>query len=150
MKLLQKRKFLFSGCFFLFSAVSIDLGYSIPESWAKESSAIPAADETQSRKDQPLQLEELTITAEKRAQNIQDTPVSITALDAGIIEDARIGDMDDIAGFTPGLEFRNAGSRRHSLTFMRGIKNIHNAEPAMGYYVDGVSFSKSYMFDFPG
>ncbi len=71
---------------FLFSAVSIGLGYSIPESWVKESPSIPAADETQSRKDQPLQLGEVTVTAEKRAQNIQDTPVSITALDAGIIE----------------------------------------------------------------
>ena len=57
--------------------------------------------------------------------------------------------MTEISGLTPGLEFRNAGSRRHSFTFMRGIKSIHNQEPALGYYVDGVGYSKSYMFDFP-
>ena len=94
-------------------------------------------------------LETMVVTAQKRAQNAQDIPDSITVLDAETIEDARIEGMTEISDLTPGLEFRNAGSRRHSFTFMRGIKSIHNQESAMGYYVDGVNYSKSYMFDFP-
>ncbi|WP_319524342.1 TonB-dependent receptor [uncultured Desulfosarcina sp.] len=94
-------------------------------------------------------LDPMVVTAQKRSQNVQDLPGSITLLDAETIEDARIEGMTDISGLTPGLEFRNAGSRRHSFTFMRGIKSIHNQESAMGYYVDGVGYSKSYMFDFP-
>ncbi|PIE68747.1 MAG: TonB-dependent receptor [Deltaproteobacteria bacterium] len=109
--------------------------------WAAEPSLTSEAD--------TAHLEEIIVTAEKRAQNVQDIPASMTTLNADLIEDARIEDMDGIASCTPGLDFSNAGSRRHSITFMRGIKNIHNAEPAMGYYVDGVSYSKSYMFDFP-
>ncbi len=106
-------------------------------------------DSLSNKKERNIQLEKLTVTAEKKVQSIKDIPASITALGSVLIEDAQIQDMDDFAAFTPGLEFRNAGSRRHSLSFMRGIKNAHNAEPAMGYYVDGVSYSKSYMFDFP-
>jgi iron complex outermembrane receptor protein len=94
-------------------------------------------------------LAPMVVTAQKRAEDVQDIPASITVIDAHLIEDARIQGMEEISTFTPGLEFRNAGSRRHSISFMRGIKNIHNQEPAMGYYVDGVSYSKSYMFDFP-
>lgn len=94
-------------------------------------------------------LTPMVVTAQKRKQEVQEVPNSITVMDAGTIEDARIEGMTGIANLTPGLEFRNAGSRRHSISYMRGIKSIHNQESAMGYYVDGVSYSKSYMFDFP-
>ncbi len=91
----------------------------------------------------------IVVTAQKRAQDVQDVPDSITVFDAMYIEDAGIDAMAGMAAHTPGLEFHNFGSRRHSLTFMRGIKSVHAAEPATGFYVDGVNYSKSYMFDFP-
>jgi len=91
----------------------------------------------------------IVVTAQKRSEDVNNVPASITVLDADLIGDAGIGDMTGISDFTPGLEFYNAGSRRHAISFMRGIKSIHNGEPAIGYYVDGVSYSKSYMFDFP-
>ena len=95
------------------------------------------------------QLGPITVTAQKQSQDVQDIPNSITVLDDVAIEDAHITDMDRLSDNVPNLEFYNFGSRRHSLTFMRGIKSLHNAEPAIGYYVDGVNYSKSYMFDFP-
>ncbi|WP_294348619.1 TonB-dependent receptor [Prosthecochloris sp.] len=95
------------------------------------------------------QLGPITVTAQKQSQDVQDIPNSITVLDDIAIEDARITDMESLSDNVPNLEFYNFGSRRHSLTFMRGIKSLHNAEPAIGYYVDGVNYSKSYMFDFP-
>lgn len=91
----------------------------------------------------------IVVTAQKRSQDVQDIPDSITVLNAIKIEDARIKSMEDLSPHVPGLEFHNFGSRRHSLTFMRGIKSIHVGEPATGFYVDGVNYSKSYMFDFP-
>ena len=94
-------------------------------------------------------LETIVVTAQKRPEDVKNVPASITVLDAALIEDAGIDDMEGISDLTPGLEFYNAGSRRHAISFMRGIKSIHSGEPAIGYYVDGVSYSKSYMFDFP-
>ncbi len=95
------------------------------------------------------QLDPITVTAQKQSQDVQDIPNSITVLNDEAIEEAHISDMDRLSDNVPSLEFYNFGSRRHSLTFMRGIKSLHNAEPAIGYYVDGVNYSKSYMFDFP-
>lgn len=106
-----------------------------------------AADDSQ----KPImhRLDPITVTAQKRSQNVQDIPNSITVLNNTIIEDAHITSLDRLSDNVPNLEFYNFGSRRHSVSFMRGIKSLHNAEPAIGYYVDGVNYSKSYMFDFP-
>ncbi len=147
MTIVQKMKENTSCCFYLpFICITLSLFITV-ESYAKAVNS--QSDKKKNTKERTFQMEEVIVTAEKRAQNIEKIPASITALDSVLIEDAEIQDMDDVATFTPGLEFRNAGSRRHGFSFMRGIKNIHAAEPAMGYYVDGVSFSKSYMFDFP-
>ncbi|CCK81460.1 TonB-dependent receptor [Desulfobacula toluolica] len=105
------------------------------------------ADETDSYTNKISQS--IVVTAQKRTQDLQDVPDSITVLNDTLIEDAQIDDMESLSAHVPGLEFHNFGSRRHSLTFMRGIKSIHSGEPAIGYYVDGVNYSKSYMFDFP-
>ena len=107
------------------------------------------AKETSADRKISVQVDSIVVTAQKRTQNVQDITDSITVLSDTIIEDAQINDMENLSAHVPGLEFHNFGSRRHSLTFIRGIKSIHTGEPATGYYVDGVNYSKSYMFDFP-
>jgi len=96
-----------------------------------------------------LTLEAMTVTAHKRPQEVQHIPDAITVLKDTDLEDASVTDMEGLSEQVPGLEFYNFGSRRHSLVFMRGVKSLHTGEPATGYYVDGVNYSKSYMFDFP-
>jgi iron complex outermembrane receptor protein len=91
----------------------------------------------------------LTVTAQKREESGQRIPESLTVLNEMGLSDAGIADMSGLSAHIPNLEFYNFGSRRHSMTFMRGIKSLHVGEPATGYYVDGVNYSKSYMFDFP-
>ena len=95
------------------------------------------------------QLETITVSAQKRTQKVQDIADSITVLDEILIEDASIDGMEGLSSHVPNLEFYNFGSRRHSITFMRGVMSNHAGEPATGYYVDGVNYSKSFMFDFP-
>lgn len=107
------------------------------------------ADENSSDTEESVQVESVVVTAQKITQDLQDVSESITVLNDTVIEDAQIKDMESLSAHVPGLEFSNFGSRRHSLTFMRGIKSVHSGEPATGYYVDGVNYSKSYMFDFP-
>ncbi len=48
-------------------------------------------------------LAPILVTAEKRTEEAQDIPASITVLDAQTIEDARIDGMAGIASLTPGL-----------------------------------------------
>jgi iron complex outermembrane receptor protein len=105
--------------------------------------------EDNKEKQEAYKLESITVTAQKRTQDSRDVSESIRVFNDVEIEDAGITGMDGLSEHVPNLEFYNFGSRRHSLTFMRGIKSLHGGEPATGYYVDGVNYSKSYMFDFP-
>jgi iron complex outermembrane receptor protein len=111
-------------------------------------SPLQAADKQDSEQ-KAYTLEPITVTAQKRLENVQDVPDSITVLDDIAIEDAGITDMVSLADNVPNLEFYNFGSRWHSQMFMRGIKSLCNAEPSTGLYVDGINYSKSHMFAFP-
>jgi iron complex outermembrane receptor protein len=48
-------------------------------------------------------LEEIVVTAQKREQNLQDVPVSVTAFTGDQLKDLRITNTDDVVDFTPGL-----------------------------------------------
>ncbi len=97
----------------------------------------------------PYQAEEMIVTAQKRKENVQDIPDSITVLNEIQIADAGITDMVSLSTQIPNLEFYDFGSRWHCQTYIRGIKSLNNSEPSTGLYVDGVNYSKSYLFDFP-
>nr|WP_320193150.1 TonB-dependent receptor [uncultured Desulfobacter sp.] len=97
----------------------------------------------------PYQAEAVIVTAQKREENVQDISDSITVLDELDISDAGITDMVSLSTYVPNFEFYNFGSRWHSQTYIRGIKTLNNSEPSTGLYVDGVNYSKSYLFDFP-
>ena len=48
-------------------------------------------------------IEEITVTAQKRVQSIQDVPVTISAYDGGFLEELGIAELDVLSDFTPGL-----------------------------------------------
>ena len=87
------------------------------------------------------QLEELVVTARKVAENIQDTPVSITAFSAATIEKLGMTSVQDIALRTPGLNYANFGDVKLSPTSLRGVVSGSGSagqDPAVGVYVDEV------------
>ncbi|MGD9156492.1 MAG: hypothetical protein PVG90_13470, partial [Bacillota bacterium] len=49
------------------------------------------------------ELDTVTVTAEKREENLQEVPGSVTALTEGQVEDAGIEKTEDIAAYTPNL-----------------------------------------------
>ncbi|MBT8115708.1 MAG: hypothetical protein KJP04_10010, partial [Arenicella sp.] len=51
------------------------------------------------------QLEEIVVTAQKRAQSLQDVPISISTLDGGKIEQAGMNNLEDLAAYVPNLMF---------------------------------------------
>ena len=57
-------------------------------------------------------LEEVVVTAQKRAQNIQDVPISITAFSGNFLEENGIQKIDEVAKITP--NFNIAGSTQAS------------------------------------
>lgn len=87
------------------------------------------------------QLEEVVVTARKVEENIQETPVSVTAFNAASIEKLGMVTMTDIALRTPGLNYGNFGDTKLSPTSLRGVVSSAGSagqDPAVGVYVDDV------------
>ena len=84
----------------------------------------------------------IVVTAERRATNLQETPLSIIALNNEMVEAKGIEDLEDLARYTPNLSITpSRGGGNNSANFViRGIGGGGGAtgERGVGLYVDGV------------
>ncbi len=87
-----------------------------------------------------LQLEEIVVTARKRAENLQNVPDAVTAFTASAIVNAGIEHVSDFAALTPNLNFQDGTAFRTGLfnLSMRGIGNGQEGWPSVSYIIDGV------------
>ncbi|MEA5617128.1 TonB-dependent receptor [Cronbergia sp. UHCC 0137] len=86
---------------------------------------------------------ELTVTAQKTEQNLQDTPISITAIGEQEIEDAGISNIQSIANNTPNFSvFSSSGGRNFTFYSIRGLSNSNflSRGDVVGFYVDDVPY----------
>jgi iron complex outermembrane receptor protein len=92
-------------------------------------------------------VEEVVVTAQKREQKLQETPIAITALTASTIDDLDIKNVVDMAGIAPNVMLVETPSNNTSATIaMRGGVTINPAitwEPTVGVYLDGVYLGKT-------
>jgi len=81
----------------------------------------PAAQsQTDETVDETMMLEEVTVTAQKRAQSLQTVPISITALSGEVMREADIFALDGIAERTPGFSMGSFNKGQPQL-YIRGI-----------------------------
>jgi len=87
---------------------------------------------------QAQQLEEVIVTAQKRAENLQDVPISVSAVGGEKIQDATILNFSALADFVPSLHIAEASVNTN--IYMRGIGSGNNRgfEQSVGMYLDGV------------
>ena len=83
-------------------------------------------------------LEEVVVTAQKRAQNLQDVPISVAAMSGEKITDTGITDLQEVTLYIPNVNI-NQGQAQPNL-FIRGVGSGTNAgfEQSVGMYIDGV------------
>ena len=91
-------------------------------------------------------LEEIIVTAEFRAANVQDTPIAITAVNAEMLEARSQTNLSQITAQMPNVSLRPAGSAFGSalVAFIRGIGQTDfnpSVEPGIGIYVDDIYYS---------
>ncbi len=83
------------------------------------------------------QIPEILVTAQKRAERLQDIPMSVTAISAEDINRAGARDFNDLLLSIPGVSY--AGTRLGLSNFsIRGISTTA-ANPTVGIYLDDVS-----------
>ena len=88
-------------------------------------------------------IEEILVTARKREESLQETPISITAFTTESMSDANMVDLRDIGKYTPGMSFTSygMGSSEAGAMFLRGIgqsDHMVTTDPGVGLYIDGV------------
>ena len=118
----------------LAAAVSLALLCSLPAGRHGTSRAADSADAT---------LDEVVVTARKRAENLRDVPVSIGVLDGAAIDNLHVQDLEDVTRTLPGISFAShqngpAGQGQDNIT-IRGISSTVG-NPTVGVYVDEVPF----------
>jgi iron complex outermembrane receptor protein len=90
-------------------------------------------------------LEEITVTARKVSENLQDTPIAISAFSGATLENRQIFSTDKLTQLVPNLQFATnaplAGNNSSSQVFIRGIGQTDptsTVDPGVGLYIDDV------------
>jgi iron complex outermembrane receptor protein len=120
--------------------------------WAAETTpADPAAaadaptDNTK-KSDDTVSLENITVTARRREETLQDVPIAVTALSAATLEARNVQSLNDLAGNVPNLVIHDArGSNSTLTTYIRGVGQSDptwGSDPGVGLYLDDVYIAR--------
>ncbi len=87
-------------------------------------------------------LDEVIVTATKRAENIQDVPVSVSAISGEQIKNLGIADMEDLSAYIPNFEINSVAVVPN--LYIRGIGGglTHSIEQSVGRFIDDVYISR--------
>jgi iron complex outermembrane receptor protein len=88
-------------------------------------------------------LEEVVVTAARRAESAQDVAVALTALSSQSLEDANVVDISDIGFLAPNVQLQPVSTFPGFATFtMRGIgtgaNSIRTLDPTVNVMIDGM------------
>ncbi len=88
-------------------------------------------------------LEEVLVTATKRAESIQDVPVSVSAVSGDQIQQLGISDMEDLSLYIPNFEINSATILPN--LYIRGLGSgaTHSIEQSVGRFVDEVYIGRA-------
>lgn len=127
-------------CSAIAAALCGSASISCPAVLAQEISAVEEA---------PV-LEDIVVTARKREENLQDTPVSVAAFSGEALAERQVANVADVGNFTPNLIIDSAsalgGSSSTISAFIRGVGQSDfnlTIDPGVGLYLDGVYISRS-------
>ena len=83
-------------------------------------------------------IEEVVVTATKRARNLQDIPESLSAFSAADLENSRVESLRHVVDLTPNVIIRETFRSNETFITMRGISTAQGGLPAASFIVDGV------------
>lgn len=97
-----------------------------------------------------LKIEEVVVTAQKRAESVQDVPIAMSVLNADALREMGVTSSEKLAEFVPNLEWVDDGSNVPNI-FIRGIGDISfhlNQVGGVGLYMDEVSLNSPVLAGF--
>ena len=83
-------------------------------------------------------IEEIVVSARKRAENLQEVPIAVSAFTEAQIESAGIQRPADFIGLMPNVTMVDSANVGDTQVSIRGIVSTRDAESTFAYVVDGV------------
>ena len=80
-------------------------------------------------------LDEVVVTAQRRAERLQDVPAAITAMSGDALNQMRLQGNADLAAYVPSLSFDVLGPGETTLA-IRGLGTAYGLEPAVSLYMN--------------
>lgn len=95
-------------------------------------------------------IAEIVVTAQKRAENVQDVPIAISAFSADALQERAVGSVASLSNISPNVTLDAgtpfSGSSAVLSAYIRGIGAndfAFNIDPGVGVYLDGVYLARS-------
>ena len=88
---------------------------------------------------------ELVVTAEKRAESLQNVPMSVTAVSGAKLEELHALNLQDWSGYVPGFSVGSLGAPGETLLTVDGIGPL-GAASEVGVYLDDTPVGSSSSF----
>jgi iron complex outermembrane receptor protein len=90
---------------------------------------------------------EIIVTAQRRSESLQNTPVAVTAITGDALAAQHIDNLSNISAVTPSVNFQSTNNAQASANLeIRGIGTVGNNrafEGSVGVFVDGVYLSRA-------
>ncbi len=93
---------------------------------------------------QDINLESITVTSQKREQQIIDVPITMKVIDSRFMENNNITELTELSAFVPGLQIRMQGTDRPAFV-IRGLTSDEvspAAQPRVSVYFNNVPVSR--------
>lgn len=109
--------------------------------------AIAQDDNGASITEQHSGLTDIVVTAQRRAENLQNVPIAITAADGDALAAARVENIANVQSVSPSISFRVSNiSTSSANVIIRGLGTTGNSrsfEGSVGIFIDGVYRSRA-------
>lgn len=92
---------------------------------------------------------DIVVTAQKRTQNVQDVPISISVISGEDLLDQGAASLVDYASYTPGMQVTNSGTPGQATITLRGIAPLNSAQ-TVGIYLDDGPVGSSSIYNRAG
>jgi iron complex outermembrane receptor protein len=131
----------------LISLAALATGMS---SHAAAQQAQPAAASPEAQESDGGRIPDIVVTAQKRAENVQDVPIAISAFSADALQERAVASVASLSNISPNVTLDAgtpfSGSSSVLSAYIRGIGAndfAFNIDPGVGVYLDGVYLARS-------
>jgi iron complex outermembrane receptor protein len=88
---------------------------------------------------EPIAVEEIIVTATRRAEEVQDVPASVAVVDPQEFAAGGVTSLSGVLKYIPGVNFNDDGAPGQGSITMRGVANIFST-PSVGIYLDDIPY----------